>query len=230
MTNSITRRAMLIGATATALTVSTVANAGNHEATLASLIARHKAMHDAMTLEGHGVDALESQLLATEPHMPPELTTAIEIAGDKPLSPDGTSGWTLDTLDRYLTSAIYFKPTRIDRADGGFSLECVDVPLPPETLAHMRRVREARASYDAVIQAHSAPFETRRAAWEATLAKVDDALQDIIAFPATSWATLHQKTDYLRTIEALERRTDYETALDIANSLIADILALTANA
>ncbi len=227
------RRTIIKGASATvaAIAMPAIASANNDTETLAHLIARHKTMHRAMTYEGRKVDALDLQLNASAPAMPPELTPPIAVEGDKRLTAgNSNTGWTIEELDSRLASATYFKCTRTDLPSGGWTLECVDLPLPSKTLSLMRRIRSARESYDAAVEAHFEPFAKRQAEWEASIDDVDAALSEVIAFQATSWATLHQKTDYLRNVEAFADGTDTDTALEIAESLVTDILTLTASA
>jgi hypothetical protein len=226
MTHTLTRRAIITGATtsALALAVPAIATAGQPE-TMADLMRRWQQLDAIIASEGKAIDALEFELQQSAPPIPATLMQSVTVPEGRPLAPNNSKGWTLEALESLIAPMSYTVTVRHDLA-ADFQISMTDHPLPREALETLKAIRKARLAHDAATEAHFADHAQRQADWEAMLDEQDHILQAIVNHRPTGWPDLHSKVDWLRSSGALKRIQDCSDDVDLAGALVADVLSL----
>jgi hypothetical protein len=226
MTNRITRRAIVTGATASALAlaVPAIATTGQHE-TMAGLMRRWQELDAIIASEGKAVDALEFELQQSAPPIPAILMQSVTVPKGGPLVPYNSNGWTLEALESVIASISYPMSVRQDLPTG-FQVSVTEHLLPREALETLKAIRKARLAHDAATEAHFAYHAKRQADWETMLDEQDHILRAIVDHRPTGWPDLHSKVDWLRSSGALKRIQDCSDDVNLAGALVADVLSL----
>jgi hypothetical protein len=226
MGNSLSRRAVLAGATTStlALAMPAIATAGQSE-TMTDLMRRWQELDAIIASEGKAVDALEQELQTSAPPIPAILMQSVTVPEGGPLVPYNSNGWTLEVLESLIASISYPMSVRQDLPTG-FQVSVTEHPLPREALATVKAIRKARLDHDAATEAHFADHAQRQADWGAMLDEQDHILQAIVDHRPTGWPDLHSKVDWLRSSGALKRIQDCSDDVGLAGALVADVLAL----
>lgn len=216
---TITRRAIIKGASATAAAMAT-AKAAAPAPDVAALIRRWQTLNADLEQRGKALDAREAELYSTEPQRPACAGHAIAWPGGELECP--SDGWTVEAL---VATRSQFRIERTDEA-GVQTVRMWDERLPPAALAKIQRVQEEIAAYEIAKAAHWRAHIAAMKEWEASISTVDAALMDIVQHVPRDRGELMAKIAFLQACPLLADYQDPDALTALARTLMRDVTAL----